>query len=144
MCNHCPYVVHLLEPLICVARRYQKQGIAFIAVSSNDITTHPQDAPECMAQLGKEMNFPFPYCYDETQDVARAYHAACTPDFFLFNAEHRLVYRGQFDVSRPGNRIPVNGAQLTAALDHVISGTPLTEPQHPSMGCNIKWRSSLS
>ncbi|MDZ7754257.1 MAG: thioredoxin family protein [Gammaproteobacteria bacterium] len=140
ICNHCPYVKHLRDGLAAFGREYQEKGLGIVAISANDITTHPDDSPEKMAEEAAAAGYTFPYLYDETQAVAQAYHAACTPDFFLFDGDHRLVYRGQFDDSRPGNGRPVTGADLRAAADAVLAGRPVPEGQIPSMGCNIKWR----
>ncbi len=141
MCNHCPFVVHILDKLTAMARDYGQRGIQFIAISSNDVANYPMDGPEEMKALAKECGFDFPYLYDETQDVARAYDAACTPDFSVFDADRRCVYRGRFDASRPGNDIPVTGEDLAQVLDHLLAGDPVpTEGQAPSMGCNIKWK----
>ncbi|MDX1757169.1 MAG: thioredoxin family protein [Marinobacter sp.] len=137
ICNHCPFVKHVEPGLIQLAKDYAGKGIDIVAISANDATSHPDDAPEKMAQK----NYPFPYLYDESQAVARAYEAACTPDFFLFDGERKLVYRGQFDDSRPGNDVPVTGADLRAAMDALIAGDKPTGDQKPSIGCNIKWRS---
>ena len=140
ICNHCPYVIHVRDELLRIGRAYLPRGIGFAAVSSNDVSTHPEDGPEAMAKLAKAEDFPFPYLYDETQDMARAYRAACTPDIFVFNAERALVYRGRLDASTPGNGVPVTGADLRAALDALLQGKRLdVSQQHPSMGCNIKW-----
>lgn len=138
--NHCPYVVHILDKLVEVANSYQKKGVAFIAISSNDVNAYPADAPEKMAELAASKAFSFPYLYDESQDVARAYDAACTPDFFVYDSGLKLVYRGQFDRARPGNSEPVTGFDLTAALDAILSGQPVNPTQIPSMGCNVKWK----
>jgi len=140
ICNHCPYVKHLREGLAAFGREYQEKGLGIVAISANDITNHPDDSPQKMAEEAAAAGYTFPYLYDETQAVAQAYHAACTPDFFLFDGEGRLVYRGQFDDSRPGNDRPVTGADLRAAADAVLAGRPVSEEQIPSMGCNIKWR----
>ena len=140
MCNHCPYVIHIREQLVAAIRRYQELGIAVVAINSNDYTAHPDDSPAKMADDAKVFDYSFPYLVDENQQVARAYRAACTPDLFLFDAGKRLVYRGQFDGARPGNNIPVSGADLTAAVQNVMSGKPIAAHQQPSMGCNIKWK----
>lgn len=141
ICNHCPFVKHLRDGIAAFAREYQDKGLAVIAISANDITTHPDDSPDKMAVEAREAGYVFPYLYDETQAVAKAYQAACTPDFFLFDRDRKLVYRGQFDDSRPGNDRPVTGADLRAAADAVLEGRPVSADQVPSMGCNIKWRS---
>ena len=140
ICNHCPYVKHVRSGLAQLARDYQAQGVAVVAISSNDVMSHPDDSPAKMAVEAKEAGYTFPYLYDESQAVARAYQAACTPDFFLFDREKRLVYRGQLDDSRPGNGIPVSGKDLRAALDAVVAGKPVASEQKPSIGCNIKWK----
>jgi len=140
MCNHCPFVRHLQAGLAAFARDYLPRGLAMVGISSNDVETHPQDSPEHMAEEARRAGYVFPYLYDATQEVAQAYQAACTPDFFLYDANHRLVYRGQFDDSRPGNNVPVTGADLRAAADAVLAGQPVTAEQRPSLGCNIKWK----
>ena len=141
LCNHCPYVKHIAPKLAHLATGWQAQGLAVVAISSNDVENYPDDSPEMMAAEIVERGYTFPYLYDETQDVARAYHAACTPDFFLFDAERRLVYRGQFDESRPKNDLRVTGADLDAAVDALLSGRSLDGvDQWPSMGCGIKWK----
>ena len=139
-CNHCPYVIHVTEEVLSIARKYQEKGISFIAISSNDIEKYPQDGPEKMASLAKEKDYPFPYLYDESQNVAKDYDAACTPDFYLFDGDRQLVYRGQLDGSRPGNDQPLNGADLRAALDALINREEVDPMQRPSAGCNIKWK----
>jgi len=139
-CNHCPFVLHILDELVRVLNHYQAQGLAVVAISSNDVARHPDDAPDKMAQLAQLKGFAFPYLYDENQAVARAYQAACTPDFFLYDAAHHLVYRGQFDDARPGNGVPVTGADLRAALGAVLAGRAPAAEQRPSLGCNIKWK----
>ncbi len=140
ICNHCPYVVHVNPKLVEVAAEYKKRGVSFIGISSNDVTTHPQDGPEHMKRVGKELGYSFPYLYDESQEVAKAYKAECTPDFFVFDRDLRCVYRGRFDDTRPGKGSPT-GSDLTGALDAILQGKPVSPEQHPSMGCNIKWRS---
>jgi len=141
ICNHCPYVKHLREHLADLTRKYKERGVAVVGISSNDPVAYPEDSPERMAREVEEVGYGFPYLFDETQAVAREYRAACTPDFFLYDAEHRLVYRGQYDASRPGNGLPVTGEDLAAALDAVLAGEEPRSEQVPSMGCNIKWRS---
>lgn len=141
ICNHCPFVKHLRAGLAEFGRTYQEKGLAIVAISSNDVATHPDDSPEKMKAEAASAGYTFPYLYDESQAVAHEYHAACTPDFFLFDADLKLVYRGQFDSSRPGNGIPVTGEDLRAACDAVLLGKPVPEPQKPSIGCNIKWKS---
>jgi peroxiredoxin len=140
MCNHCPFVKHILSGLIGLVKEYQAKGVAVIGINSNDVANFPEDSPEMMAKATKEYDFPFPYLYDETQEVAKAYRAACTPDFFLFDKAQRLVYRGQMDDSRPGNNIPTTGADLRAAIDAVLAGEQVNAEQKPSVGCNIKWK----
>ncbi|MEZ6062585.1 MAG: thioredoxin family protein [Planctomycetaceae bacterium] len=140
MCNHCPFVIHLRPALAKFAAEYQAKGLGIVGISSNDIGTHPQDGPEEMKTEARTAGYQFPYLYDETQEAAQAYKAACTPDFFLFDADHTLVYRGQFDSSRPGNDIPVTGNDLKAACDAVLAGSDVTSEQKPSIGCNIKWK----
>jgi len=140
MCNHCPFVIHLRDALVKFADEYCEQGLAIVGISSNDVTTHPDDGPTRMMEEAKKYGYRFPYLYDETQDVAKAYQAACTPDFFLFDKQHRLVYRGQFDDSRPQSGIPVTGADLRAACDAVLAGKNVSDQQKPSIGCNIKWK----
>jgi peroxiredoxin len=140
ICNHCPYVKHILDGFVQFAHDYADRGLAVIAISSNDVETHPQDAPAAMARLAKDRGFGFPYLFDETQAVAKAYRAVCTPDFFLFDRDRRLVYRGQFDASRPGSRTPVTGADMRAAVDAVIAGKTVPTLQRASTGCGIKWK----
>lgn len=140
LCNHCPFVVHIREELARLAKEYQKRGVAIVGINANDVARYPDDSPEKMAELSREVGFSFPYLYDETQATAKAYRAACTPDFFLFDRKLKLVYRGQFDDSRPGNGIPVTGLDLRAALDSVVAAKPVAGRQKPSIGCNIKWK----
>ncbi|MCX2742643.1 thioredoxin family protein [Mangrovivirga sp. M17] len=140
ICNHCPYVIHIRKKLVEVAEKYENEGINFIAISSNDITNYPDDSPENMKQLANALEFPFPYLYDETQEVAKAYDAACTPDFSVFDENMQCIYRGRFDESRPGNDIPVTGKDLIEVLEAVLDGDDIPAVQHPSMGCNIKWK----
>ena len=140
MCNHCPYVKHIRAGLAQLARDYQPRRLAVVGISSNDVANYPQDSPAKMAEEAKAAGYIFPYLYDETQAVAKAYHAACTPDIYLFDMDQRLVYRGQFDDSRPGNNLPVTGKDLRAALDAVLVGKPVAADQKPSIGCNIKWK----
>lgn len=140
ICNHCPFVVHVMDELVNVANDYKNKGIGFVAISSNDVSTHPTDSPELMKKLADEKSFPFPYLYDESQEVAKAYTAACTPDFSVFDADNNCVYRGQLDSSRPGNDEPVNGADLRGVLDDLLLGKSISENQIPSIGCNIKWK----
>ena len=140
ICPHCPFVKHMREELARFAGAYQPRGLAMVAIMSNDISAHPEDGPEGLALEARQVGYTVPYLFDETQEVARAFQAACTPDLFLFDGRGVLVYRGQFDDSRPGNDRPVTGADLRAAADAVLAGTPMPEPQRPSIGCNIKWR----
>jgi len=141
ICNHCPYVKHIRARFAEFAREAQERGVAVVAISSNDVVAEPGDSPQKMAEEIRLAGYTFPYLYDESQEVAKAYQAACTPDFFLFDREHRLVYRGQFDDSRPGSGRPVTGKDLGAAIDAVLSGRPVSTEQKPSIGCNIKWKS---
>ncbi len=140
ICNHCPYVKHVNPELVRLAQDYQPKGVSFIAISSNDAEHYPDDAPEAMQLVAKQQGYPFPYLYDETQAVARGYQAACTPDFYLFDAEMKLAYRGRLDGSTPKNGVPLSGEDLRAALDAVLAGQSPTAEQKPSMGCNIKWK----
>jgi peroxiredoxin len=141
MCNHCPFVKHIIDKFIEIAREYQSKGVAVVGINSNDVESFPEDRPEMMKAAAKHKGFTFSYLYDESQDIAKAYKAACTPDFFLFDSERKLVYRGQMDDSRPGNGKPVTGADLKAAMDAVLAGKRVFGNQRPSMGCNIKWKS---
>jgi thiol-disulfide isomerase/thioredoxin len=140
LCNHCPYVHHINPALAQLAHDYLLQGVYFAAINSNDTIKYPQDAPELMKLTAAKEHYPFPYLFDETQETAKAYHAACTPDFFVFNQEQYLIYRGQFDDSRPGNNLPVTGASLRQVLDYALHDKPLDFEQKPSLGCNIKWK----
>jgi peroxiredoxin len=140
ICNHCPFVKHVQHELAKFAREYQARGVGIVAINSNDATRYPDDSPEKMKAERARVGYSFPYLIDETQEVAKAYGAACTPDFYLFDGERRLVYRGQLDESRPGNEKPINGADLRRALDSVLAGEKPTADQKPSVGCNIKWR----
>jgi peroxiredoxin len=140
MCNHCPYVKHLANALAQFTAEYLAKGVAVVGINSNDVANHPADSPERMVAEAEERGYQFPYLYDETQAVAKAYHAACTPDFFLFDRDRKLVYRGQFDSSRPDSGIPVTGQDLRAAIDAVLAGKKPIENQRPSIGCNIKWK----
>jgi peroxiredoxin len=140
ICNHCPFVKHIRHELARFAREYAKQGVGIVAISSNDIVTHPQDSPKRMAAEAEEMGYEFPYLFDESQEVAKAYMAACTPDFFLFDKSRELVYRGQFDGSRPENELPTNGRDLRSAIDQMFAGEAISLDQSPSIGCNIKWK----
>lgn len=141
ICNHCPYVIHLRKDIARLAKEYQERGVAVIAISSNDVENYPQDSPEKMKQEANDAGYTFPYLYDETQDVAKSYKAACTPDFYIFDQHRMLTYRGQFDDSRPGNQVSVSGSDLRAALDATLDGERIVDDvQKPSMGCNIKWK----
>lgn len=140
ICNHCPYVIHVIEEVAAIAKTYQAKNVGFVAISSNDIENYPQDAPDKMTDFAKQYDLTFPYLYDETQEIAKTYDAACTPDFYLFNADDQLIYRGRLDESRPSNGIPVTGTDLKAALDALIAGEPAPSTQYPSIGCNIKWK----
>ena len=139
MCNHCPFVKHLRSGLAQFAKDYQSKGIAVVGISSNDIQSHPDDSPAKMVEEHKSAGYTFPYLYDDTQEVAKAYKAACTPDFYVFDHNHALVYRGQFDASRPNNGKPVTGSDLRKAVDQLLAGKGPLEEQRPSLGCNIKW-----
>ena len=140
MCNHCPFVHHVMEEVLKVVNDYRVQGIGFVAISSNDVVKYPQDAPELMTEFAFENGFEFPYLFDETQEVAKAYDAACTPDFYLFDNQNKLVYRGQLDDSRPANGIPLSGSDLRSAIDSVVMNRLINPEQKPSIGCNIKWK----
>lgn len=140
ICNHCPYVKHVNPELVRLARDYGKRGVGFVAISSNDAQNYPEDAPEKMKQVAREMAYPFPYLYDESQAIAKRYQAACTPDFFVFDRRQHLIYRGRLDQSSPGNGKPLTGADLREALEAVLNEKPVNPDQNPSMGCNIKWR----
>jgi peroxiredoxin len=139
-CNHCPYVKHIQKKLVEVVEQYQQKGISFLAISANDIENYPADSPAKMQEEAEQSHFTFPYLFDETQEVARAYEAACTPDFFLFDADLKCVYRGRFDAATPGNDSPVTGHDLTAALDNLLAKKAINPHQFPSVGCNIKWK----
>lgn len=140
ICHHCPYVRHVQHELSRIGADYQDKNLGIVAISSNDVSSHPDDSTENLKQMAKELKFTFPYGYDETQDVAKDFNAACTPDFFLFDQERRLAYRGQLDDSRPGNNLPVTGRDLRAAIDAVLQNKPVNSQQRPSSGCNIKWK----
>ncbi len=140
LCNHCPYVIHVNPEIVRVVSDYQTKGVRFVGISANDVENYPQDGPEKMKETAEQWGFTFPYLYDETQEVAKAYDAACTPDFYIFDAERELVYRGRLDNSKPGNNIPLSGRDLRIALDATLEGSPLPEKQYPSGGCNIKWK----
>lgn len=140
LCNHCPYVIHVNEEIVRVVEDYQSKGVGFVGISSNDVDNYPQDGPELMKTHAAEVGYNFPYLYDESQDVAKAYDAACTPDFYIFDGEKKLVYRGRLDSSRPNSGNPLTGVDLRAALDAVLNGGDVTDKQYPSAGCNIKWK----
>ncbi len=140
ICNHCPYVLHIAAKLGEMAVEFAAKGVQFVAINSNDVANYPDDAPDKMAAMGQHFGFTFPYLFDESQQVARAYRAACTPDFYLFDATHALIYRGQFDSSRPGNDEPVTGADLANAINALLAHLPPSAEQKPSLGCNIKWK----
>ena len=142
-CNHCPYVVHIHESFVHFANEYESKGLGVVAISSNDIEAYPDDRPEKMSENARNCSYSFPYLFDETQEVAKAYRAACTPDFFLYDENRKLVYRGQYDSSRPKNTKPVTGEDLKNAIDALIQGNTIPENQIPSMGCNIKWKSGI-
>ncbi|TLP80422.1 thioredoxin family protein [Maribacter sp. ACAM166] len=143
ICNHCPFVIHINPEITRLANEYENEGIGFIAISSNDVEKYPEDAPHFMRIKAKAENYPFPYLYDEHQEVAKSYSAACTPDFYLFDDELKLVYRGQLDDSRPGNKLPLNGKDLRNALNNLLQGNVITAHQKPSIGCNIKWKATV-
>ena len=140
ICNHCPFVKHVNPELIRIAKEYSGKGIDFIAISSNDVGAYPEDGPVPMKKVAQELGYPFPYLYDGSQEVARAYDAACTPDFFIYDKDLLLSYRGQLDSSRPGNEIPLTGSDMRKALDCLVAGKPVPDDQKPSIGCNIKWK----
>ena len=140
ICRHCPYVVHVKAELARLGKDYAGKDAGIVAISANDAAGYPDDAPKKLREMAQELGFAFPFCYDESQQTAKAYTAACTPDFFLFDANRALVYRGQLDESRPGNNKPLNGKDLRAAMDAVLAGTPVSPNQQPSIGCNIKWK----
>jgi len=142
ICNHCPFVIHVNPMIVELAKKYQEKGIAFVAISSNDVENYPQDSPDLMKQKAKEEGYTFPYLYDETQEVAKAYDAACTPDIYLFDSQLTLVYRGQLDGSRPGNDVPLTGSDLKKAIDAILEGKEVDQDQKPSLGCNIKWKNT--
>ncbi len=140
ICNHCPYVKHLQDGLVEVADEYIPKGVSFVAINSNDVENYPDDSPEKMKEVAEEKGYKFPYLFDETQEVAKAYDAACTPDFFVYDRALKCVYRGQFDDSRPGNGKPVTGKDMRMALDSIVAGEAVDWEQIPSIGCNIKWK----
>ena len=139
ICNHCPFVIHVNPELVKIANEYKNQGVSFIAISSNDVENYPEDAPDKMSIVAKVLKYPFPYLYDKHQEVAKAYDAACTPDFYVFDGDMKLSYRGRLDQSRPGNNVPLSGTDLRHAIDQTIAGKSI-DPQYPSAGCNIKWK----
>ncbi len=141
ICNHCPFVKHVQKELVKLANDYIPRGVSFVAINSNDVVAYPEDSPQRMKEVAQQLGYPFPYLYDESQDIARAYGAACTPDFYIFDQDLRCAYRGQLDDSRPSNDIPVTGKDIRAALDAMLAGKPVSEDQKPSIGCNIKWKS---
>jgi peroxiredoxin len=140
LCNHCPFVIHVRDQITRIAAEYMPKGLGVVAINANAVETHPQDGPPEMRKLAQQLGWRFPFLFDETQEVAKAYRAACTPDFFLFDRDRKLVYRGQLDDSRPGNGVPVTGRDLRAAIDAVLAGSAVSEIQKPSVGCGIKWR----
>lgn len=140
ICNHCPFVKHVNAEIVRICNDYHVTGFGFVAINSNDVEKYPDDSPEKMIEAARKHSYTFPYLYDETQEVAKAYRAACTPDFYLFDADLKLIYRGQLDNSRPGNSIPVNGRDLREALDNVLNNSKQRKDQKPSIGCNIKWK----
>ena len=140
ICNHCPFVVHVNEELVRLANDYLNKKISFAAISANDVDAHPGDAPDKMKAIALDLKYPFPYLYDETQETAKVFDAACTPDFFIYDKNLKLVYRGQLDDSRPGNGIPVSGKDVRQALDALLNNQPISKEQRPSIGCNIKWK----
>ncbi|WP_013324469.1 thioredoxin family protein [Gloeothece verrucosa] len=140
ICQHCPFVKHVKEELAKLGQDYSQKGLGLVAISANDVANYPNDSPEKLKAMAQELGFNFPFCYDETQAIAKAYTAACTPDFFLFDRKRKLVYRGQLDDSRPGNNKPVSGKDLRAAIEAVLAGKPVGPDQKPSIGCNIKWK----
>lgn len=140
LCPHCPYVKHVAQGLAALAKDHRDTSLGMVAISSNDVAQYPEDGPEGLRKMAADLTFHFPYCYDETQEIARTFRAACTPDFFLFDERRRLAYRGQLDGSRPGNGIPVTGHDLRVAIEAVLAGRPVNAEQRPSIGCNIKWK----
>jgi peroxiredoxin len=140
ICNHCPFVKHIQKGLVDLAKDYKNKNISFVAISSNDVASYPEDSPENMQKIAKQWGYSFPYLYDETQQVAKAYDAACTPDFYIFDGDLKCVYRGQLDDSRPNNNIPVTGKDIREALDQILAGKEVSKVQKPSIGCNIKWK----
>jgi len=143
ICNHCPYVIHVNPEIVKLSQEYSERGISFVGISSNDVENYPQDGPAEMKKLAEAVGYSFPYLYDESQNVAKDYDAACTPDFYLFDGDRRLVYRGQLDGSRPGGTTPLTGEDLRAALDAMLNNDPIDPQQRPSAGCNIKWKKTI-
>jgi peroxiredoxin len=141
ICNHCPYVKHVNQELVQLSNEYIQKGISFVAISSNDIVNYPDDSPEKMKETAEELGYNFPYLFDESQETAKVYEAACTPDFYIFDSDLKLVYRGQLDDSRPNSDIPVTGRDIRSALDNILDGSEVSSDQKPSIGCNIKWKS---
>lgn len=140
ICNHCPYVKHVIDGIVALANDYKDKGISFITINSNDVENYPEDSPENMKNWAEELDFPFPYLYDESQEVAKAYVAECTPDFSIFDKDLKCVYRGQMDSSRPNSNIPVTGQDIRKALDNILADEVINQKQIPSVGCNIKWK----
>ncbi|MEP2023241.1 MAG: thioredoxin family protein [Reichenbachiella sp.] len=140
ICNHCPYVIHVQEKVVALTKEYQEKGIGFVAISSNDVENYPDDSPELMKKHAEKYGFTFPYLYDESQEIAQAYQAACTPDFFVFDGKDKCVYRGRLDGATPSNNVPITGDDLSLALRNLVAGLPVDTEQHPSLGCNIKWK----
>ncbi len=140
ICNHCPYVIHIQDELVRLGNDYKKNGVSFVAINSNDVSNYPADSPEKMKEVAEKNQYPFPYLFDETQEVAKSYNAACTPDFYIFDGDLSCVYRGQMDNSRPGNNVPLTGSDIRQALDNILEGNPIDQNQKPGMGCNIKWK----
>jgi peroxiredoxin len=140
LCNHCPYVKHIQSKLVELIKKYQAKGISFIGISSNDVKAYPEDGPHYMQKEAKNNNYTFPYLFDETQEIAKAYHAACTPDFFVFDKDMHCIYRGRFDDATPGNHYEVTGKDLSDAIEHILIGKSISNDQKPSLGCNIKWK----
>ncbi len=140
LCNHCPYVIHVNPEIVRIVEDYKHKGVSFVGISSNDVVKYPDDSPEKMTVFARDTGYDFPYLYDESQEVARAYDAACTPDFYVFDGDRKLVYRGRIDDSRPGNDVPLSGSDLRAAIDKVLDGEAVSSTQYPSGGCGIKWK----
>ena len=140
ICNHCPFVIHIIDAIVSLANEYQKQGISFIAINSNDVSTYPEDAPEKMVDFAKKHSISFPYLFDESQEIAKKYDAACTPDFNLIDTNGSVIYRGRFDAARPGNNLPADGHDMKDSMDRLLAGKEQISPQMPSIGCNIKWK----